>query len=528
MALSAVVGLAGGYWTACSLLIHRSFHSNGWDLGLINQTLWNSAHGRLFEYSFRDISYAGDHWQPFLLVLVPLKWLHAGPEALLIVQAVALAVAVLPLYVAVRSMDCRTGAGALTGAYLFGLGVARAVSFDYHVETFAPIFAFAALSGLARKNDAFFATAALLVLTLKEDGMLLTLALCWIAWFAFERRQIATAVACAAVVYGLVATAVIIPHYRGSDLNPFAERYGYLGDSPVEVLWHMAARPDLVMAQLSRTEALEAGAIVLASAALLPLLAPRLLPPLAVVTLLPVLSKDPAQSALDLHYLLVPTTVALLIAAVVLRDRKSSSVSPYGRSGFAFPQVARRFFPLALVLIPGALLAFQSPLPPSFATELDRFEIDHHAAVARGFIRDIPEDAIVSAQSPFVPHISDRRHVYQFPRVLNAEIVLLDAAGSIPAQDLAAGFWDCVAALPRLGFDEMRRDDGISLWRKRRPAESASGAPEVCSGRHPGPAWTEGGPYTLRARDLTRSSWPPSGANHAPVWAKEQAPASAR
>ena len=60
--------------------------------------------------------------------------------------------------------------------------------------------------------------------------------------------------------------------------------------------------------------------MVLASAAFLPLLAPRLLPVLALVTLLPLLSKEPGQGALLLHYLLVPSLVALVIALVVARE----------------------------------------------------------------------------------------------------------------------------------------------------------------------------------------------------------------
>ncbi len=208
--VGVLVSFVAGYWATCSLLIHRSFHSNGWDLGLINQVLWNSAHGQLFEYSFRDISFAGDHWEPFLLILVPLKWLHSGPEGLLVVQAVVLAAAAIPLYAAARAAGCRY-AGALAGAYLLGLGVARAVSFDFHIEAFAPLLAFTALWGLTRGQRIVFVVAGLLVLTLKEDGALLTLALCWIAWFAFGERRSAAAVAVAAMIYGLVATAVIIP-----------------------------------------------------------------------------------------------------------------------------------------------------------------------------------------------------------------------------------------------------------------------------------------------------------------------------
>ncbi len=484
--MAVLASLAAGYWAICSVLIHRSFHSNGWDLGLINQALWNTAHGRLFEYSFRDISYAGDHWQPFLLVLVPVKWVSAGPEPLLVVQAVVLAAAAIPLYAAVRQAAGRGGAGALAGAYLLGLGTARAVSFDFHLEALAPLLAFAALWGLAQRRHAVFVVVALLILTLREDGALLALALCWIAWFAFQERASA-GVAAAAIVYGLLATAVIIPHFRGANLNPFAERYGYLGDSPIEALWSVVARPDLVMPQLARIEAFEAVAIVLASSALLPLLVPRLLPPLAVVTLLPLLSKEPAQGSLELHYLLVPSTVAILIAAVAVRDGmregRPLTLGPHWVVK-KFARHGRRVWPTVIVGVPALLLLLRSPLPPSFAADLERFDVDHHAAVARGFVREVPSDAIVSAQSPFVPHLSERRHVYQFPRVLNAEVVLLDEAGPIPVDDLAAGYADCLAALPRLGFDEVRYDDGISLWRKVRPAESVPDAPVACSGQH--------------------------------------------
>jgi uncharacterized membrane protein len=488
IAVFLLAGLVAVYWAICSVLIHRAFHSNGWDLGIFDQVLWNSAHGRLFEYSFRNISYAGDHWQPFLLVLVPLEWLHGGPEGLLVVQAVVLAAAAIPLYAAVRvaGAGCR-GAGALAGAYLLGLGAARAVSFDFHIEAFAPLFAFTALWGLARRQRVIFVVAGLLILTLKEDGALLTLALCWIAWFAFRERASAP-VAVAAMIYGLVATSVIIPHFRGADLNPFAERYGYLGDSPTEVLRSVVAHPNLVLPQLARPEAIQAVAIVLASSALLPLLVPRLLPPLAVVTLLPLLSKEPAQGSLDLHYLLVPSTVAMLVAVVAVRDRmwegRPLTLGPsWAANGFA--RHVRRVWPSVLLGVSALLWLLRSPLPPSFAADLERFDVDHHAAVAQEFVREVPSDAIVSAQWPFVPHLSERRKVYQFPRVLDAEVVLVDEAGPIPAGDLAAGFFDCLAALPRLGFDEVAHDDGISLWRKVRPAKSVPDVPVACSGQHP-------------------------------------------
>ncbi len=476
--LGAVACAMAGYWATCSVLIHRSFHSNGWDLGLIDQVIWNSAHGRLFHYSFRDISFAGDHWEPFLLTLVPLKWMGTGPETLLIAQAVVLAAATIPLYAATRAMAGRGAACALGAAYLLGLGPARAVSFDFHIEAFAPLFAFTALWALATRRRLAFAVAALLILTLKEDAALLTLSLCWIGWFAFKERSWPAGVAVVAAVYTVVATSLIIPHYRAGDLNPFVERYGYLGDSPAEVIAACFRHPDLVWSQLTRLEAIEAATIVVAGAAFLPFTTRRLLPPLVVVTLLPLMSKAIPQGSLHLHYLLVPSTVALAMAAVALRDRTPDKARPL-LSRFASA------WPIALVAIPVLLLVFRSPLPPSLVAEADRFDVDHHANVSSQFVSSVPAEAVVSAQSPFVAHLAERRKIYVFPRLLDAEFVLLDGFGPISLEDIAGGYEACRAALPRLGFDQVRADDGISLWRKARAAASVPDVPLSCSGQHP-------------------------------------------
>jgi uncharacterized membrane protein len=343
-----------------SLLIHRSFHSNGWDLGLINQVIWNSAHGRLFDFSFRSSSYAGDHWQPLLRALAPLKWIGTGPEALLLVQTTALALAAIPLYVSVREVAGQRAAATLAGIYLIGLAAARAVSFDFHMEAFAPLLAFTAMMGLVQRRPLLWISCGLVILTIKEDAALLTLALCWIAWFGFHERTPVAFLAPVAIIYGFVATSVIIPHYRGDDLNPFLERYSYLGDSPLDVLFGVSTRPDLVVEQLVRGDAIIAVLLVLASAAFLPLLVPRLLPVLGLVTIVPLLSTASAQGSLGLHYLLVPATVAMMLAVVGLRD----NVVEGGSLRIGRYLLNARTWPAVTVTLPIAIFAFVSPCHP--------------------------------------------------------------------------------------------------------------------------------------------------------------------
>lgn len=40
-------------------------------------------------------------------------------------------------------------------------------------------------------------------------------------------------------------------------------------------------------------------------------------------------------------------------------------------------------------------------------------------------LKKIPKDAIISAQSPFVPHLALRDHIYQFPMIDDAEYIVL-------------------------------------------------------------------------------------------------------
>jgi uncharacterized membrane protein len=473
LALLSLSGFFAAYWSICSLLIHRSFHSNGWDLGLIHQVVWNSAHGRLFHYSFRNITYSGDHWQPSVLLFVPLEWLTGGPEPMLVVQAVAFALAVVPLYTAARGIGCTwQQASAISLAYLLSLGVACAVSYDFHVEAFVPLLAFTALWSLVKGSGPLFLISTLAILTLKEDGALLALALCWVAWIAFAQRSFVVAAAVAAVVYMTLATYFFIPHYRGDDLNPFIERYGYLGTSPGAVLVGILMHPTVVFSHLARPETVGAICLVFTSAALLLLAVPRLWPALGIVLLLPLLSQQPEQNALELHYLVVPSTVAMVLALVAVRDRALSTGA------------LRRFWPAALIAGTAVLYVVLSPLPPSLGSEPDRFDVGSHARLSSSFVRQVPGNAKVSAQSPFVPHLSSREYLYQFPRVLNAEYVLLDTAAPIPVRDLQDGYAACLHALPRLGFDVVRQEGSIVLWHKARPAEDVPEVPIPCSGQH--------------------------------------------
>ena len=52
------------------------------------------------------------------------------------------------------------------------------------------------------------------------------------------------------------------------------------------------------------------------------------------------------------------------------------------------------------------------------------YQRDYNIKAVRSAMKEIPEDAIVSAQSPFVPHLSLRDKIYTFPIIKDAEYLL--------------------------------------------------------------------------------------------------------
>ena len=311
---------AGVYYAVCGLLIHYSFHSYGWDLGIFDQVLWSIGHGYGFHYSFRDMWYLGDHFQPVLVLLVPLIWLRLGPGPLLVVQGLSFGAAVIPLFAATRRLGGSTAAWALSAAYLLSLAVARADSYDFHPECFVPVLAFTALWGLAAGRPAVFAAATLALLPVKEDMVFLVLGLCWVSWLGFGQRRPAQWIALGSVAYLAVISLAVMPLFNHGNSNPLIERYPYLGHTPGSIFLHAIIRPDLIADHLWGADTPRTLLYLFAGAGFLPLFRPKLLPPLLLLLLPPLLAVNTQQQLLELHYGVVPYTYAFIVAALALES----------------------------------------------------------------------------------------------------------------------------------------------------------------------------------------------------------------
>lgn len=140
--------LFSGLFVAAALLIsnlrYLEFVTSNWDLGIFQQGLWTTAHGRFF-WEAGDWELAGTnsyfqvHPALVLLFVVPIYALVPSVETLFVLQAVAAALGAIPIFLLARRLLGRAGYGlAFAGLYLANGALLAATSFDVHIEAILP------------------------------------------------------------------------------------------------------------------------------------------------------------------------------------------------------------------------------------------------------------------------------------------------------------------------------------------------------------------------------------------------------
>jgi uncharacterized membrane protein len=436
-----------------ALLRYQHFESMAYDLGYFDQIIWNTAHGHFFQTSFVSYNFLGLHFEPVLLFFAALYRLGAGVESLLVVQAIFVAAAAIPLYYAVRRM---TGSGpaalAIAISYLLTSSLHDALNFDFHPEMIGFFFVFLALYYLAAGRPRATIISLLPLLAVKED-MPLILAAFAVLLFIESYRRHAASLMLFAVGWAVALVFVAMPMLRGGDPG-LTSRYEYLvsGSSAVSLA------PDIVSRGFHHLD----GGLVIAIRHLLPAAAVALLSPAAALAVLPalfydVLSEHGTQAHLDLHYVMMPLALSFVAASFGIRDlaRGRGVARLLRRVG----SPAARAIAGAGVILAATLLLFAlySPYAPGAAREAPDAS---HVEIVDQALSLIPADAPVSAQSTIFPHLSHRRSVYQFPRLEDARYAIVDPALLEPGAKRDEAAQD----LP--GFEEIFDRDGVRVfWR---------------------------------------------------------------
>jgi uncharacterized membrane protein len=384
------------------------------DLGNMVQAIWNTLHGHFLEAttgSGHQRDRLGFHVDPFLLLFVPLLWIWSSPLLLVIVQALAVASGVLPVFWLARKHlgSARSGAH-FAFAYLLYPATqfsAFTTADSFHAVSIAVPLVLYAVWFLDEDRLFAFAAVALLAFTTKEE---IPLAVgCLGIWYAVRtgRRLVGFGIFLTGLTVTLFDVLWVIPHFSPTGADPFVGRYHAVGGTPHGMVHKLFVDPmAFVHAVASGHHAFYLGLL------LLPFLGLALFEPLLLLGAVPdlainLLSNHPAQTSIGYHYSggVIPFVVAASIFGAARFRRHADGLSLGVLVGTA---AVALFSPI--YVLGGDVQALGSPVVSAKA----------HA------VSLIPDGVPVSASNQLGGHLSERRRIYTFPYAARSRWIIVD------------------------------------------------------------------------------------------------------
>ncbi len=414
-----------------SILRHASLGSNAFDLGNMDQAVWNTLHGRPLRFTadflFGEIRLA-IHVEPIMFAIALLYLIHSGPETLLILQTAALALGAWPLFLLVRrKLESDLAALALAVAYLLMPALEAVNLFDFHPLALAPAFVLWAFYFLERRGgrgrDAlWFMLFMLLAMSCREDVSLLVTTSGIYAGLAYWRKKAALAGLIIGLMWFYLTVQVIIPTFRlGSYESPYLRYYRRLGSNPLEIAFNLLAHPRLMMEIIATPENAKAMAVLLLPFGGLPILGlPVFLlatPILAII----LLSANPLTHELEKYHYAAYVAPFVALAALRGLDWAARLLSQHLPVKRRFVLYALSGWVLAWALVYHHFRGF-SPLALPF--QLPQVTGHHRLLKEMGAL--IPHEAIIAAQDALFPHFSQRETIHLWPFIRDAEYIVLD------------------------------------------------------------------------------------------------------
>jgi uncharacterized membrane protein len=463
-------------------LRHEALQSTAFDLGTMDQAIWNTSQGRILRVTIQpgvDIRLAG-HVEPILLVVSLLYLLRSDPRVLLVLQTSVVAAGALPIYWLAKER-LKTDLAALVFPLVFLLSPAleAANMFDFHGVTLAATFlAFGFYFAKREGGKGWFLAFMILTMSCREDMALLVvmmglyLVLKWRGLreqgrfgspLTFDRDNLALGALTLmlGVAWFSVALFLIPSYFSASGEHSQWDRYGYLGESPLEMLGTLLLRPGIVMRRLLTKETGAYLLGLLSPTAFLSIAAPHIL-----LLSLPTLSMNLLSSYAPMHTLgpfhyAAPLVPFFIIASIYGTARLAKVLAP--RVRIRELRVGQGLS--GLVLLSSLVVHYYQGYTP-WAAGVEVPVVTPHERLADKFFDLVPANAAVSTQSRLVPHLSQRERIYMFPRIEDAEYVLFDVTADswpIHPNDERRLFESLISDK---GFGILAADDGYIMLRK--------------------------------------------------------------
>lgn len=457
--LFIVVLLFAAAYATYSIVRHWHFLSNGFDLGIFDQEVWNFSNFQLGPSSLTDrSSQLGDHFSPILILLVPAYWIWSNAQTLLLAQAILVSASIVPVFLFSAIRIGRHGAYILAISYGLFWGIQSAIDFDFHEIAFAPLLIASAIYFADRVKWRSFFISIVLLLLVKEDMSLLVVFIGFYLYTIREFKRGSILIILGIIWYYLVTTTVI-PYFSGGSNFQFWT-YSEIGNNLTSALLNVVKDPGLVIDTFTSNPEKVRTTIYLFA----PFLGLSIFSPL-ILLCIPLI----AERMLSTNALFWGTKFqySLAIAPILAMGAADGIKNILG-----FLKVRKHFYHTALsitilILIFNIILPDQLPLKR--LGEASFYKRDNFASQAKNVVKMTPPDESILAQDVFISHLSNRKYIYELiPGKPKSNYIISSTTDERPAWPLTSArdrLKEIRKRIKRDGYIKVYDRDGFVIYR---------------------------------------------------------------
>lgn len=205
------------------IMRHLAFSSAGIDMGVSDQAVWNTLKGQvLFSSLDGHINHLGSHFEPILFLITPFYFIWPNIIVLIFLQALALALAVWPLYLIAKA---RLSSKFLVFAFIFAYFLSRPLRgvglLDFHTDAFLIPLAFLSYYLLITKRNFWAIVSLLLMLCCKESAAVLVFGYGIFSITYLKRYRFGLGLLLLAIIWWVLVTNFIMPYFAHTKAYPY-------------------------------------------------------------------------------------------------------------------------------------------------------------------------------------------------------------------------------------------------------------------------------------------------------------------
>lgn len=396
------------YFSTISFLRYDNFFTGRFDLGNMDQAVWNTLHGRIFMFTNPDgtelISRLSYHADFLLVLLSPLYLIWSHPKMLLLVQTLILSFGAIFVYlISKKILSSKSLSVVFAISFLLNPSIQLSNLYDFHAVVLGTTFLLGAFYFMIKKSYIWLIVFLLLAGISKEQIWIISALFGAYIFIAQKNRQLGSAVFVFSLFIFYLLVSVIIPNFRGGE--HFAlEYYSDLGSSPLSIIGGLISSPLQFFSRVFSESSLTYLYKVFLPLGFISVFSPILvfaLPDLGIN----LLSSNPNFRQLYYQYTAVITPFLYIsgIFAVSFLTKR-------------FKFIKTEFFIWYILIFTLISAYFTGPLFLSKYPNISVFtqQLTYRDTVDK-VLSTIPGDASVSATNNLGSHLAQRTHLYTIP-----------------------------------------------------------------------------------------------------------------